>query len=144
MKHYSMNFFKGSYFCLGEAVLLALVAGFIALIEINDDLVTGSWFIGTFLCVWIIRYCRVWKKIDVDDMQITVHRFLRKPLRFSIKDNLVAFQYEQHTMATIQTHVSPYIRIIDKDSHIIEIRCPYFTKKVMDEVCGEVRKRQFT
>lgn len=144
MKRYSMNFFKGACFCLREAFWLSLVVGCIALLISDDGLVIGNCFIGTFLGVWIIRYCRAWKKIDVDDLQITVHRFLRRPLRFSINNNLVAFQYEQHTMATIQTHVSPYIRIIDKDSHIIEIRCPYFTKKVMDEVCGEVRKRQFT
>lgn len=97
-----------------------------------------------FGCHLIISYCRAWKKIDVDDLQITVHRFMRRPLRFSINNNLVAFQYEQRTVSVLWTYVYPYIRIIDKDSHIIEIRCPYFTKKVMDEVCGEVRKRQFT
>lgn len=143
MKRYSMNFLKGVYFCLGDAFFLSLVVGIIALAVSDDNLVIGNCIIGTFFGAWILKYCWVWKKIDVDDMQITVHRFLRKPLRFSIKDNLVAFQYVQHTMATLQTHVSPYIRIIDKDSHIIEIRCPYFTKKVMDEVCGEVRRRQF-
>lgn len=144
MKHYSMNFFKGACFCLREAFWLSLVVGCIALLISDDGLVIGNCFIGTFFGVWIISYCRAWKKIDVDDLQITVHRFMRRPLRFSINNNLVAFQYEQRTVSVLWTYVYPYIRIIDKDSHIIEIRCPYFKKKVMDEVCGEVRKRQFT
>lgn len=141
MNRYSINYAKGLFFSLGTALVIAVFAEFVYFcITLKGSI---EIFLGFLIGAWFLKFMSCWKRIEVEDLQITINRVLRAPVSFSIRENLIAFRYDEHSIYDNTIYFSPLIRIIDKDSNITVVQCPYFTKKTIERLCEDIKRIQY-
>ena len=144
MNRYSGNFAKGLFLSSGNALISAVIVWFIYLISSEDLNQLGMIFLVALFSSWFFLFMSGWKRIEVEDMKITVYRFSRTPVIFSIRENLIAFHAKEHTLFGVLTlYISPSIRVIDRNSNITDIRCPHFTEKDIERLRDDIRRMQY-
>ncbi len=145
IKKYTSNVGKGIFLSWVRSLLIAVIAlivGIIILVISKSLAESTLFFVIAMIVSWPLDFFWRFKWIILQGDELIVKRFLRPTRRFDIKGRLVNYHEVDHGVYGATLFVIGYVRIIDPDGSITDIKCPFFTLKTLEKIFKDVRENQ--
>lgn len=145
LKKYYSNVGKALFLSWVRSLVIVLIAFVVSLIilAVRGSFEESTIFLLIVMCLaWPIDFLWRFKWIILKGDELIVKRILRPTKTFDIKGRLVNYHETSHGLYGATFFVIAYVRIIDPDGSLTDIKCPFFTEKKLEKLFNDVVSNQ--